>query len=60
MAQAVRRETPSPLTQEGFLCPMCLLDLGSADALATHFDSTHNSQGSSPDVIDQMKGLYVN
>ena len=55
MAQALRRDTSSPFSREGFLCPICLQDQGDANSLAVHFDNVH-STSDSPDVIDQVKG----
>lgn len=58
MARALQRPQ-SPLDKEGFLCPMCMQDLGDANSLAIHFENYHNTTSQDPtDVIDQVKGEY--
>lgn len=57
MAARIFQEPQSPVDKEGFLCPICVQDFGSAQGLANHFDSAHNDQ--STDVLDHVKGRFV-
>ncbi|KAK2142843.1 hypothetical protein LSH36_907g00018 [Paralvinella palmiformis] len=42
--------------REGFLCPICVQDLGSIAELQKHFENSHS--GEDKDVINQLKGLF--
>ena len=39
--------------REGFLCPICMHDLGTVSQLQVHFDAEHSDD---KDVLDQLKG----
>ena len=39
--------------REGFLCPMCMLDLGTVAQLQSHFEEEHSED---KDVLDHLKG----
>ncbi|KAI0216325.1 Rabenosyn-5 [Lamellibrachia satsuma] len=41
--------------REGFLCPICMQDLGTVSQLLAHFDAEHSDD---KDVLDQLKGLF--
>ena len=43
--------------REGFLCPMCMQDLGTVSQLQQHFDEAHPNEDS--DVIQQLKGRHI-
>ena len=43
--------------REGFLCPMCMQDLGTVSQLQQHFDEAHPNEDS--DVIQQIKGRHI-
>ena len=40
--------------KEGFLCPMCMQDLGTVAQLTAHFEDQHANEDK--DVINQIKG----
>ena len=40
--------------REGFLCPICITDLGTVSQLHEHFDQAHAAEDK--DVLDQLKG----
>ncbi|ELU11604.1 hypothetical protein CAPTEDRAFT_181514 [Capitella teleta] len=42
--------------REGFLCPICLADLGAISDLQLHFEEAHSNEDK--DVLDQIKGLF--
>nr|XP_002122676.1 rabenosyn-5 isoform X2 [Ciona intestinalis] len=42
--------------KEGFLCPICVQDLGSFHGLQKHFESAHTAEDRA--VLDQIKGLF--
>ncbi|CAK8675954.1 unnamed protein product [Clavelina lepadiformis] len=42
--------------REGFLCPICVQDLGSFHKLQNHFESFHTAEDKA--VFDQIKGLF--
>ena len=41
--------------REGFLCPICMQDLGSFHKLQQHFEQSHNTAEDKA-VLDQIKG----
>ncbi|KAK3101522.1 hypothetical protein FSP39_004200 [Pinctada imbricata] len=41
--------------REGFLCPMCMKDLGTVTMLQDHFEEEHSSEDK--DVLQQLRGL---
>lgn len=41
--------------KEGYLCPICVKDLGNIEELTAHFESTHSSE--EKDVLQSLKGL---
>lgn len=41
--------------KEGFLCPICVKDLGTIAELTTHFDTVHSSEDK--DVLQSFKGF---
>nr|CAB3267942.1 rabenosyn-5 [Phallusia mammillata] len=43
--------------REGFLCPICVKDLGSFHKLQHHFESAHTAEDKA--VFDQVKGLFT-
>lgn len=43
--------------REGFLCPICVQDLGSVIQLQDHFELVH--AGEDRAVLNQLKGYYV-
>lgn len=40
---------------EGFLCPICMKDLGTVTQLQGHFEEEHSSEDK--DVLNQLKGM---
>lgn len=40
---------------EGFLCPICMKDLGTVTQLQSHFEEEHSSEDKA--VFQQLKGL---
>lgn len=56
MARPMMQTPPSPLDREGFLCPICVTDLGDSNSLARHFESAHGDGDKDGDVLDQVKG----
>ena len=40
--------------KEGFLCPICMKDLGTVIHLQEHFESAHSNEDKA--VINQLKG----
>ena len=42
------------LVREGFLCPICMRDLGTVSDLQRHFDDAHANEDKA--VVDQLKG----
>lgn len=44
------------LVLEGFLCPVCKADFGTAVKLLTHFEKEHNED---KDVLQAFKGTKV-
>ena len=40
--------------KEGFLCPMCMQDLGTVAQLTAHFEDQHANEDK--DVINEIKG----
>ena len=44
--------------REGFLCPICMCDLGSFAQLSVHFDTAHS--GEDRDALQQLKELFGN
>ncbi|XP_062602240.1 rabenosyn-5-like, partial [Saccostrea cucullata] len=42
--------------REGFLCPMCMKDLGTVTMLQGHFEEEHSSEDK--DVLQQLRGLF--
>jgi len=43
--------------REGFLCPICVQDLGSVIQLQDHFELAH--AGEDHAVLNQLKGWYI-
>jgi len=43
--------------REGFLCPICVQDLGSVIQLQDHFELVH--AGEDRAVLNQLKGCYI-
>lgn len=44
--------------REGFLCPICMCDLGTLAQLSVHFDSAHS--GEDRDALQSLKELFGN
>lgn len=42
--------------REGFLCPMCMKDLGTVTMLQGHFEEEHSNEDK--DVLQQLRGLF--
>ncbi|XP_022297923.2 rabenosyn-5-like [Crassostrea virginica] len=42
--------------REGFLCPMCMKDLGNVTMLQGHFEEEHSTEDK--DVLQQLRGLF--
>lgn len=42
--------------REGFLCPMCMKDLGTVSMLQDHFEEEHSNEDK--DVLQQLRGLF--
>jgi rabenosyn-5 len=42
--------------REGFLCPMCMKDLGSDNQLQDHFEKAHTSSEFERGVLDNLRG----
>ncbi|KAL5014503.1 hypothetical protein ScPMuIL_008773 [Solemya velum] len=42
--------------REGFLCPICMKDLGTVSQLQDHFEEEHSSEDK--DVLQQLRGLF--
>jgi len=42
--------------REGFLCPICMCDLGTLAQLSVHFDNAHS--GEDRDALQQLKDLF--
>ena len=42
--------------REGFLCPICMRDLGTVLDLQKHFEDSHSNEDK--DVVDQLKGMF--
>ena len=40
--------------REGFLCPMCMKDLGNVTMLQGHFEEEHSTEDK--DVLQQLRG----
>ncbi|GAU93123.1 hypothetical protein RvY_05110 [Ramazzottius varieornatus] len=68
MAQPSRRTSTTPMTsrgfssaevvvREGFICPICMQDLGSIDDLQDHFESDHAEEDRT--LLQQLKGLVL-
>lgn len=66
MAQPSRRTFTTPMTsrgfssadvvvREGFICPICMQDLGSIDDLQDHFESDHAEEDRT--LLQQLKGI---
>lgn len=45
-----------PEIREGFLCPMCMKDLGGVADLQDHFEEAHSNEDKA--VLQQLKGDY--
>lgn len=45
------------LQLEGFLCPMCKLDLKTPDRLTAHFDAEHSEQDQ--DLLQSFRGILL-
>lgn len=43
-----------PEVREGFLCPMCMKDLGTVTQLQGHFEEAHSEEDK--DVLQQLRG----
>jgi len=43
--------------REGFLCPICLQDLGSVIQLQDHFELAHAGEDNA--VLNQLKGAFI-
>ncbi len=43
--------------KEGFLCPICMTDLGDLIQLQLHFDEKHSKDGD-PDFVQNLKELF--
>lgn len=46
----------APEVREGFLCPMCMKDLGTVTQLQGHFEEEHSAEDK--DVLRQLRGLF--
>lgn len=42
--------------REGFLCPMCMKDLGTVTQLQSHFEEAHSAEDK--DVLQSLRGLF--
>lgn len=47
---------PSNEIRQGFICPVCMKDIGDADRLQEHVDS--HSTPSDDDPLDYLKGIF--
>ena len=45
--------------REGFICPMCMKDLGSDSKLQEHFGKAHMTSEFDRDVLDNLKGNAI-
>ena len=43
--------------REGFLCPICMADLGDENQLIVHFDEKHSRED--PAIIQNFKELFT-
>lgn len=43
------------VVREGFICPICMQDLGTIDELQDHFESDHTEEDKT--LLQQLKGL---
>ena len=43
--------------REGFLCPMCMKDLGTVTQLTQHFEEAHSNEDKA--VLQQLKGILT-
>ena len=43
--------------KEGFLCPICVQDLGSFQKLQVHFENVHSTEDK--DNFKQLKGFFI-
>ena len=43
-----------PEIREGFICPMCMKDLGGVSDLHDHFEEAHSNEDKA--VLQQLKG----
>ncbi|CAJ0579747.1 unnamed protein product, partial [Mesorhabditis spiculigera] len=43
--------------RQGFICPFCLVDLGSYNALAAHVENDHPEDANTP-AVEQLKGFF--
>ena len=41
--------------KEGFICPMCMKDLGNASVLQRHFEESHSED---KDTLRRMRGMF--
>lgn len=41
---------------EGFLCPICMKDLGTVSQLQGHFEEEHSSEDKA--LFQQLKGIF--
>lgn len=46
----------APEVREGFLCPMCMKDLGTVTQLQGHFEEEHSAEDK--DVLRQLRGTH--
>ena len=42
--------------REGFLCPICMRDLGTVLDLQNHFEESHSNEDKA--VVEQLKGTW--
>ncbi|KAL4226333.1 Rabenosyn-5 [Mactra antiquata] len=42
--------------REGFLCPMCMKDLGTVSQLQSHFEESHSTEDKA--TLNQLRGLF--
>ena len=45
------------VVREGFICPICMQDLGTIDELQDHFEHDHTEEDKS--ILQQLKGSVL-
>lgn len=45
--------------RQGFLCPLCMEDLGDQELLHQHVDTVHSNDDSNTEAVNLIKGLLI-